>query len=83
MMAEEVNQIAGPKGKYQPGRQAVRYGKEKGYVILGGRKVRIKRSRVRSTANKEVPLVTYTTFQQENPLEQAVLERVLYSLTCR
>lgn len=61
----------------------MRHGKEKGYVILGGRKVRIKRPRVRSTANKEVPLVTYTTFQQEDPLEQAVLERMLYGLACR
>lgn len=83
MMEEEVNRIAGPKGKHQPGREAVRHGKEKGYVILGGRKVRIKRPRVRSTDKKEIPLVTYTTFQQEDPLEQAVLERVLYGLACR
>lgn len=83
VMEEEVNRIVGPKGKHQPGRQAVRHGKEKGYVILGGRKVRIKRPRVRSTDKKEIPLVTYTTFQQEDPLEQAVLERVLYGLACR
>jgi len=68
MMEEEVNRIAGPKGKHRPGRKAVRHGKEKGYVILGGRKVRIKRPRVRSTDKKEIPLVTYTTFQQRRTL---------------
>lgn len=52
-------------------------------MILGGRKVRIKRPRVRSVDGKEIRLKTYTTFQQENLLEQAVLERVLYGLACR
>jgi hypothetical protein len=70
MMEEEVNRVAGPKGKHQPGRQAVRHGKEKGYVILGGRQVRIKRPRVRSTANKEVPLVRSCLVAPGVPVER-------------
>ncbi|MST31338.1 IS256 family transposase, partial [Acidimicrobiaceae bacterium USS-CC1] len=43
LMEESVTAIAGPKGKHQPGRRAVRHGSEAGSVTLGGRRVPARR----------------------------------------
>src|SRR3954466_868887 len=39
LMEAEVTAVAGPKGKHDPGRAAVRHGSERGSVTLGGRRV--------------------------------------------
>jgi hypothetical protein len=56
MMEAKVAEIAGPKGKHNPNRQAVRHGSEKGSVVLGGRKAAIRRPRVRTMEGREVRL---------------------------
>ena len=48
LMDESVTEICGPKGKHRPGREAVRHGTEDGPVILGGRRVPVRRPRVRA-----------------------------------
>ena len=47
-MDEEVDDVVGPKGKRNPERTAVRHGHEAGEVTLGGRRVEVKRPRVRT-----------------------------------
>ena len=49
MMDESVAVLAGPKGRHQPGRTAVRHGSEAGSVVLGGRRVPVRRPRVRAS----------------------------------
>jgi hypothetical protein len=44
LMAEEVDEIVGPKGKHNPDRSAVRHGDEAGEVTLGGRRVPVNAS---------------------------------------
>ena len=83
MMEAEVAEIAGPKGKHNPNRQAVRHGSEKGSVVLGGRKVAIRRPRARTMEGREVRLKTYEAFQDESLITQSVLERILYGLSVR
>ena len=39
LLEEEVGGLAGPKGKWNPERIAVRHGGESGEVTLGGRRV--------------------------------------------
>ncbi len=39
MMEESVCALAGPKGRHDPDRTAVRHGSEDGSVVLGGRRV--------------------------------------------
>ena len=51
LMAEDVAALCGPKGRHDPDRQAVRHGAEAGSVILGGRRVGVRRPRVRSADN--------------------------------
>src|SRR5277367_6586305 len=48
LMEEEVDDVVGPAGKWNPERTAVRHGHEAGAVTLGGRRVAVERQRVRS-----------------------------------
>lgn len=43
MMEESVTALAGPRGRHQPERMAVRHGTEAGSVVLGGRRVPVRR----------------------------------------
>ncbi len=52
----EMTELAGPKGKHDPGRSAYRHGSEAGRVTLGGRRVPIRRPRVRTVDGVEVRL---------------------------
>lgn len=65
-----VEQVVGPKGKWNPDRSAVRHGNEGGEVTLGGRRVQVKRPRVRTAdGESEVPLQTYDHFADRGRLE--------------
>jgi transposase-like protein len=83
LMDQEVTAIAGPKGRHNPQRTAVRHGVEDGYVFLGDRRVPVTHPRVRTTTGQEVPLNTYQTFQDAGVATQAILERMLFGLASR
>lgn len=83
MLEAEVTAIVGPKGKHNRSRQANRHGTEQGCVVLGGRKVAIRRPRVRSTDGQEVKLATYEAFHDEELLTAAALERMIHGLSTR
>ena len=42
LLEQEVDEVVGPKGKWNPERTAVRHGHETGEVTLGGRRVAVK-----------------------------------------
>src|SRR3954470_9210564 len=48
LMETDVTALAGPRGMHDPTRTAVRHGRERGSVTLGGRRVPITRPRVRA-----------------------------------
>jgi putative transposase len=84
MMAEEVDEVVGAKGKHNPERTSVRHGHEDGEVTLGGRRVRVKRPRVRSADGEaEVQLATYQHFGDRDPLSRLVLEQMLAGVSTR
>src|SRR5438270_10335610 len=69
LMEEEVDDVVGPKGKWNAERTAVRHGHEGGEVTLGGRRVEVERPRVRTADGEmEVPLQTYQHFADRDPL---------------
>jgi hypothetical protein len=71
MLAEDVARLVGPKGRHNPARAAVRHGSEPGQVTLGGRRVRIRRPRVRSADGaRELPVPTYQAFAPTELLDQ-------------
>ena len=84
LLEEEVEELVGPKGKWNPDRTAVRHGHEDGEVTLGGRRVRVKRPRARTAdGESEVPLVTYDHFADRDQLGDVVLERMLAGVSTR
>ena len=84
LMAEEVDDVVGPKGKHNAERTAVRHGHEAGEVTLGGRRVEVSRPRVRTADGEfEVQLATYEHFADRDPLRRVVLERMLAGVSTR
>jgi putative transposase len=84
MLAEDVARLVGPKGRHNPARAAVRHGSESGQVTLGGRRVRVRRPRVRTAdGTRELPVPTYQAFASTELLGQLALERMLAKLSCR
>jgi putative transposase len=84
LMEEEVDDVVGPKGKWNAERTAVRHGHEDGEVTLGGRRVEVRRPRVRTVDGEaEVPLGTYEHFADRDPLRRVVLERMLAGVSTR
>jgi putative transposase len=84
LMDEEVEEVVGPKGRHDAGRGAVRHGHEDGSVTFGGRRVAVKRPRVRSAdGSEEVPLQTYVQFADRDALSGVVLERMLAGVSTR
>jgi hypothetical protein len=57
LMEAEVDEVVGPKGKWNPDRTAKRHGHEGGSVTLGGRRVDVSRPRMRSADDEhELPV---------------------------
>jgi putative transposase len=68
VMEAEIDQKVGPWGQ----QKTYRHGHQPGYVIFGGRKVSLERPRLRSREAKEVALASYTAFQKNGKMQQAV-----------
>jgi putative transposase len=84
LMEESVVALAGPKGKHNPDRVAVRHGHEQGSVTLGGRRVAVQRPRVRAAdGSGELPVAAYQLFSGTEVLGRLALERMLGGLSTR
>ena len=84
MLAEDVAAMVGVKGRHLPERTAVRHGTEPGQVTLGGRRVRVRRPRVRTAdGTRELPVPTYQAFAATDLLDQLAVERMLAKLSTR
>ena len=84
LMAEEVDDVCGPRGKHDRDRVAYRHGSDDGEVTLGGRRVGVTRPRMRSKDGEaEVPVGTYEHFAARDQLTAVVLERMLAGVSTR
>jgi putative transposase len=84
LMEESVTALAGPKGKHNPDRAAVRHGHEHGSVTLGGRRVAVQRPRMRAAdGSGELPVAAYQLFSGTEILGRLALERMLGGLSTR
>jgi transposase-like protein len=82
MLEEDRTAICGPRYAHEPDRPASRAGTTPSDVVLGGRKVLIRRPRVR-TAEGEVALPTFQTMAATDPLERRVVEQMLVGVATR
>jgi transposase-like protein len=84
MLEEDVARLVGPKGRHNPDRTAVRHGNEPGQVTLGGRRVRVRRPRVRTAdGTGELSVPTYQAFATTELLDQLAVEQMLAKLSTR
>ncbi len=84
ILESEVTAVAGPKGRHDPTRSAVRHGSEEGVVTLGGRQVSITRPRVRTAdGSTEVALPTYQAVGSTELLGRMAMERMLAKVSTR
>src|SRR3954471_16414947 len=84
LMALEVDEVVGPKGKHKPDRTAKRHGHEDGSMTLGGRRVAVRRPRVRSADDAhELAVDSYEYFADRDPLTRAVMDRMLAGVSTR
>ena len=83
MFEAEVAEVAGPKGRHDADRVAVRHGVGRGSVTLGGRRLPVTRPRARTTDGHEVPLASYAHFAADDVLSKVVMERMLAGVATR
>ena len=84
MMQAEATGLAGPKGRHDPGRTHVRHGSEAGSVVLGGRKVPMRRPRVRTAGDEsEAALEVYEVAHAEDLLAEHMVGAILAGLSTR
>jgi len=84
MMAADVTALCGPRGRHDPDRAATRHGSEAGSVTLGGRRVPVRRPRVRAAdGSGELPVASYEAFNGVDVLGRKAMEQMLAGLSTR
>lgn len=85
MFEEDVEHYTGPKRKHNTTeRTGYSHGTEQTTVVMGGKKIRTERPRVRTLDGKsELPLESLTLFQTEDPLNKAIMAKLLSGVSTR
>jgi transposase-like protein len=84
LMDADVAALAGPRGKHNSERVAVRHGTDRGSVTLGGRRVPVERPRVRAAdGSGELPVPSYELFSGTEVLGRLAMEKMLAGLSSR
>jgi transposase-like protein len=84
MMEADVAAVCGPKGVHNPQRAAVRHGSGEGSVVLGGRRVPVRRPRMRAAdGSGELPVASYEVFSSTDLLGRMAMERMMAKLSTR
>jgi transposase-like protein len=84
LMEREVDEVVGPHGKHNADRAAKRHGHEDGSMTLGGRRVPVRRPRMRTADDEhELPVTSYEYFADRDPLTRAVMDRMLAGVSTR
>lgn len=82
-IAQETEALTGARYQRSADRQAQRWSREDGFVVIDGQKVPIERRRLRSKSGGEVRLGTYELFQETRTLDDEVWWKILRGLTTR
>lgn len=83
VLEEERTQVVGPRYAHLPTREARRAGTAPGELVMGGRRVQVRRPRARTLDGKEVQLPSWTAFGAEDPLRERAVEQMLVGVTTR
>ena len=77
MLEDDRAALCGPKHKQWEERENYRHGYDTGPLVLGGRKVPVRKPRVRSIKGDEVELPSWRQFSDEDPLTDRAIEQML------
>ena len=82
VLEDEVEALAGPRYAHEDGTKGMRYGSNPGTVRLDGQRMAIRVPRVRSERS-EIPLRSYPMLHGTGEVDEQLLRRVLYGISCR
>jgi putative transposase len=84
LLEQEREQLCGVRYRHDPKRKASRAGyADEAELVLGGRRVAVKRPRARSRDGKEVPLPSWERFAAEDPLNARAVEQMVLGVATR
>ncbi len=84
MLDDEVKALAGERyARKEASIGGRRHGSNPGSVGLAGQRVPIRVPRVRSTKDKEIPLRSYDALSSDGEVNDLLLKRVLFGISCR
>jgi len=89
LLEQEREQLCGVRYQHDPARKVTRAGYAAGELVLGGRRVSVKRPRARTTEGKgkgkgkEVPLPSWEKFAEEDPLTARAVEQMVLGVATR
>jgi putative transposase len=83
MLEDERTKLCGPRYAHAPTRAATRAGHVDGELAIGGRRVRVRRPRVRSSRGTEVRLDTWERFASADPLTPRAVEQMVLGVSTR
>ena len=83
VLERERTDIVGPRYAHLPIRHAHRAGSAPGELVMGGRRVRVRRPRARTIDNHEVELPSWAAFAVEDPLHERAVEQMLVGVSTR
>ena len=83
LFREEAVALAGPKGRQQAQRTHHHWGTTATELTFGGRRVQIRRPRVRGTTDGEATLPSVARFRERDPLTARMMQQLLAGVSTR
>jgi transposase-like protein len=83
VLEDERTRAVGPRYAHLPTRRARRTGSAPGELVMGGRRVQVRRPRARTLAGEEIQLPSWTTFASEDPLHERAVNQMLVGVSTR
>lgn len=83
VLEQERAAVCGPRYEHRADRRAFRAGHAMGELVLGGRRVQVKRPRARTVDGDEVALPSWRAFASEDPLHERALAQALVGVSTR
>src|SRR5207247_9123231 len=83
LFRDEAVALAGPKGRHHPQRTHHHWGTAATEITFGGRRVQVRRPRVRQTAGGEAALPSVAVFRDRDPLSARMMQQLLAGVSTR
>src|SRR5437899_7226977 len=83
LFGAEAVALAGPKGRHQPQRTHHHWGTAATELTFGGRRVQVRRPRVRQTIGGEATLPSVAAFRDRDPLTARMMQQLLAGVSMR